>query len=61
MFGTTEILLIVLAIIILFGGKKLPEIARSIGKGYNMLKRELREFRNGMNAEENDDEPEMKG
>lgn len=30
--GTTEILVIVLIIILLFGAKKIPEIARALGK-----------------------------
>ncbi len=39
MFGPTEITLIVVAIVLLFGGKKIPELARGIGKG-------IREFKN---------------
>lgn len=31
--GGTEVLLIFLAILLLFGGKKIPELARGIGKG----------------------------
>lgn len=31
--GTTEIVLIVLAILLLFGGKKIPELMRGIGQG----------------------------
>lgn len=33
--GTTEILIIVLVIILLFGAKKIPEIARALGKASN--------------------------
>ena len=39
MLGTWEIVIIVLVILLLFGGKKLPELARGLGKG-------LREFKN---------------
>ena len=39
-FGWQEILLVVLAILLLFGGRKIPELARGLGKG-------LREFKNG--------------
>ncbi|MBM4152350.1 MAG: twin-arginine translocase TatA/TatE family subunit [Kiritimatiellaceae bacterium] len=37
--GTPEIILIVFVIILLFGGKKLPELARSLGKSLNEFKR----------------------
>lgn len=36
--GTGEILIIFLAILLLFGGKKLPELAKSLGQA-------MREFR----------------
>jgi sec-independent protein translocase protein TatA len=29
--GTTELLLVLLIVLILFGGKKLPELARALG------------------------------
>lgn len=50
--GTGEILLIVLAILLLFGGKKLPELMRGMGKG-------VKEFKDAMNeptGEKKDDE-----
>jgi sec-independent protein translocase protein TatA len=31
--GTTELILIVLAVLLLFGGKKIPELMRGLGKG----------------------------
>jgi sec-independent protein translocase protein TatA len=39
--GFTEILLIVVAILLLFGAKRLPEIGSSIGKGIREFKRSL--------------------
>lgn len=39
MQGVPEILLIVFVVILLFGGKKLPELARSLGKSINEFKR----------------------
>ena len=40
--GTTELLLIGGLALLLFGGKKLPEMMRGLGKG-------VREFKEGMN------------
>lgn len=39
MQGIPEILLIVFVIILLFGAKKLPELARSLGKSLNEFKK----------------------
>ena len=45
MIGTPEIVLIVLAIVLLFGGRKIPELMRGIGKG-------VKEFKDGMETGE---------
>ena len=39
MFGTGELVLILGAILLLFGGKKLPEFARSLGEGIKEFKK----------------------
>jgi sec-independent protein translocase protein TatA len=41
--GTAEIGLIVVAVVILFGAKRLPELARSIGTSARELRRGLEE------------------
>ena len=46
-FGFWEIALIVLAIILLFGGKKIPELMRGLGKG-------VKNFKEGMKDVEDD-------
>ena len=54
--GTGEILLIVLAILLLFGGKKLPVLMRGMGKG-------VKEFKDAMNeptGEKKEEKPEEK-
>ena len=38
-FGIWEIILIVLVILLIFGGKKIPELMRGIGKGINNFKK----------------------
>jgi sec-independent protein translocase protein TatA len=40
--GTGEIILIVIALLLLFGGKKIPELMRGLGKG-------MREFNDAKN------------
>ena len=40
-FGSTEILLIALVVLLLFGAKRLPELAKGIGKGIKEFKHEL--------------------
>ncbi len=51
MIGTTELLLISGLALLLFGGKKLPEMMRGIGKG-------VKEFKEGMNGMNSDVEQE---
>lgn len=49
MLGTWEIILIALVILLIFGGRKIPELMKGIGKG-------VRSFKNGLNG--NDDTKE---
>jgi sec-independent protein translocase protein TatA len=41
--GAGEIILIVLVILLLFGAKKIPELAKSLGKGMSEFKKGLKE------------------
>ncbi|MBC5620308.1 MULTISPECIES: twin-arginine translocase TatA/TatE family subunit [Butyricimonas] len=43
LIGTPEILFIALIVLLLFGGKKIPELMKGIGKG-------VRSFKDGMNG-----------
>ena len=43
LIGTPEILFIALVVLLLFGGKKIPELVKGIGKG-------VRSFKDGMNG-----------
>ncbi|MCS6934440.1 MAG: twin-arginine translocase TatA/TatE family subunit [Chitinophagales bacterium] len=60
--GTTETILIIAAILLLFGGKKIPELMRGIGQGireFNAAKSNLKqELEQGM--KENSKSPEEK-
>ena len=42
--GITEILLIALVLLLLFGPSKLPELGKSLGKGIQEFKKASREF-----------------
>lgn len=41
--GPTEIILIIALVLVFFGAKKVPELARGLGKGINELKKAARE------------------
>ncbi|MBI1931552.1 MAG: twin-arginine translocase TatA/TatE family subunit [Ignavibacteriales bacterium] len=41
--GATEIILIIVAIILLFGAKKIPELAQGVGKGMKEFKKAIKE------------------
>lgn len=43
-FGMKEILIILLIVVILFGARRIPELARSLGRGVN-------EFKGGLKGE----------
>lgn len=46
-FGFWEIVVIALVVLLLFGGKKIPELMRGLGKG-------VKNFKEGMKEVEND-------
>ncbi len=47
--GTTELVLILVVLLLLFGAKRIPDIARSIGKSMNQFKKGLKDV--DMNSE----------
>lgn len=49
MIGPWQIILIIAVVLLLFGGKKIPELMKGIGKG-------AREFKRGLSGEEEDNE-----
>ena len=50
--GPWGILIIVLAVLILFGGKKIPEFAKSLGKGLKEFKKATKEVDDSINSDE---------
>lgn len=53
MLGTWEIILIALVILLIFGGKKIPELMKGIGKG-------MRSFREGVEGKEDTENKDEK-
>ena len=47
MIGTTELLLIAVLALLLFGGKKIPELMKGLGKG-------VKEYKKALNGEDDD-------
>ena len=43
MIGAPEIIFIVLIVLLLFGGKKIPELMKGMGKGVKMFKQGMNE------------------
>jgi sec-independent protein translocase protein TatA len=50
--GPTEIIIVLVIVLLLFGGKKIPELMKGLGKG-------IKEFKNASNGEE-ESTPEKK-
>lgn len=42
--GTTELMLIAAVVLLLFGGKKLPEVMRGMGQGVREFKKGVKEI-----------------
>ncbi len=50
-FGNQEILLCAIVALLLFGGKKIPELAKGLGSG-------IRNFKEAMKADDNEKKPQ---
>ena len=48
--GPWEIVIIMLVIILIFGGKKIPELARGLGKGLKEFQKTTNEIKDEVNA-----------
>lgn len=52
--GMTEILIIALVVLLFFGGKKIPELMKGLGKG-------VRSFKEGVNGTLNETDSDKEG
>ncbi|MGL5787430.1 MAG: Sec-independent protein translocase subunit TatA/TatB [Bacteroidales bacterium] len=53
--GTGEIILIAFAILLLFGGKKIPELMKGLGKGVKSFKEGVKGIEDEINADDTED------
>ena len=54
--GVTEIIIIAVVLLLLFGGKKIPELMKGLGKGMN----EFKKAKDEMNADSKDTKEDTK-
>jgi len=52
-----QLIVIVLLILLLFGGKKIPEMMKGIGKGISQFKQGLKEVEDDIKVDISDDTP----
>lgn len=50
--GTGEIILIALVVLLIFGGKKIPELMRGLGKGVSQFKKGVKEIDDEINSDD---------
>ena len=55
--GTSEVLVILVVVLLLFGAKRIPELARGLGKGIREFKDATKEIKNDIEKAANDETP----
>jgi sec-independent protein translocase protein TatA len=55
--GMSELLVILVLVLLVFGAKRLPEIGSSMGKGIREFKRSLRDVRESLEGDQNEITP----
>jgi len=53
--GTSEVMVIMVVILIFFGAKRIPELARGLGKGIREFKDATKEIKNDIENAANDE------
>ena len=56
--GLPELLVIALIVLLLFGGRKIPELMKGLGKGIRSFKEGISEATDAVNTENTDDKKE---
>jgi sec-independent protein translocase protein TatA len=61
MIGYQEMIIIFLIVLLLFGGKKIPEIARGLGKGLREFRKARDDIKDSIDREAKGDEEKERG
>ncbi|UYW00948.1 twin-arginine translocase TatA/TatE family subunit [Flavobacterium agricola] len=59
-FGATEIILIIAVVLLLFGGKKIPELMKGLGNGIKEFKNATKEEGAKADSKKDEDKSESK-
>lgn len=59
--GLSEVLVIALVVLLFFGGKKIPELMKGLGKGVRSFKDGMKEVESGLNEDDSPAEKEKEG
>ncbi len=57
--GTTELLIILGVVLIIFGPSKLPELGKSLGKGIREFRGAAKDIKDSINIEEDEEKPKV--
>ncbi len=60
MFGGSEIMVVLVLVVLLFGGKKIPELMRGLGKGMKEFKDATKDIKEEINDATGDIKKEIK-
>ncbi|HOO42544.1 MAG TPA: twin-arginine translocase TatA/TatE family subunit [Bacteroidales bacterium] len=58
--GATEIIIIALIVLLLFGGRKIPELMKGIGKGVKSFKEGVKGIEDDLKEEDDEIKKELK-
>ena len=58
-FGVETWLIVLVVVLILFGGKKIPELMRGVGRGVGELQKGINEGKEHLNAAMRDETPQQ--
>ena len=58
--GLSEVLVIALVVLLFFGGKKIPELMKGLGKGVRSFKDGMKDVESGLNGDDSPAEKEKK-